>query len=158
MLEGLPAKPYMARARICKRLWNPGINSEESSPQAYVSWRASTKNRVVVLARQAGNRFLSSIKGLQIRASSYLTALHIDVVIRMESLNKFFPSPCCGTEISSDLARTIGEHELAGMEDLPVRGFYVSTLIGIIDVCFQIVILKLCPLSPPHHTIEKAKD
>jgi hypothetical protein len=35
---------------------------------AYVPWRASTTNRVVVEASQAGNRFLSSLKGLQIRA------------------------------------------------------------------------------------------
>jgi hypothetical protein len=101
MLEGVQAKPYMARARICKRLWSPRIDSEESSPPAYVSWRASTKNKVVVPAREAGNRFLSSIKGLQIRAlattSSYITALYIDVVIRMEPWNKFIPSPGCGT-------------------------------------------------------------
>ncbi len=31
-------------------------------------WRASTTNRVIVPARQAGNRFLGSLKGLQIRA------------------------------------------------------------------------------------------
>jgi hypothetical protein len=37
------------RARICKRLWSPGIDFEESVPQA-------------------GNRFLGSLKGLQIRA------------------------------------------------------------------------------------------
>jgi hypothetical protein len=36
-------------------------------PPAYVAWRAGTKNRVVVPARQAGNRFLGSLKGLQIR-------------------------------------------------------------------------------------------
>jgi hypothetical protein len=33
-----------------------------------VPWRAGTKNRVVVPARQAGNRFLVSLKGLQIPA------------------------------------------------------------------------------------------
>jgi hypothetical protein len=56
------------RARICKRLWRPGIDAEESIPPAYVAWRAGTTNRVVVPARQAGNRFLGSLKGLQIRA------------------------------------------------------------------------------------------
>jgi hypothetical protein len=30
------------RARICKRLWSPGIDSKESIPPAYVAWRAST--------------------------------------------------------------------------------------------------------------------
>jgi hypothetical protein len=59
-------KPYWAR--ICKRLWSPGIDSEEAIPPAYVAWRASTKNRVIVPARQARNRFLGSLKGLQIRA------------------------------------------------------------------------------------------
>ncbi len=59
-----------ARARICKRLRRPGIDSENSIPLAYVAWRAGTTNRVVVLARLAvaGNRFLGSIKGLKIRA------------------------------------------------------------------------------------------
>jgi hypothetical protein len=35
---------------------------------AYVAWRAGTTNRVGVPARQARNRFLGSLKGLQIRA------------------------------------------------------------------------------------------
>ena len=56
------------RARICKRLTRPGIDSEDSIPPAYVAWRAGTTNRVVVQARQAVNRFLGSFKGLQIRA------------------------------------------------------------------------------------------
>ncbi len=56
------------RARICNRLWSPGIDSEISIPSAYVARRAGTKNRVVVLARQAGNRLLGSSNGLQIRA------------------------------------------------------------------------------------------
>ncbi len=58
------------RARICNRLWSPGIDSEKSIPPAYVARRAGTKNRVVVLARQAGNRFLGSSNCLQILAQS----------------------------------------------------------------------------------------
>ncbi len=58
------------RARICKRLWNPGIDSEKSIPPAYVAWRAGTTNRVFVPVRQTGNRFLGSLKGLKIRALS----------------------------------------------------------------------------------------
>jgi hypothetical protein len=46
----------------------PGIYSEESIQPAYVAWRVGTTNRVVVPARQAGNRFLDSLKDLQIRA------------------------------------------------------------------------------------------
>jgi hypothetical protein len=57
-----------SRARICKRLRRPGIDSEDSIPPAYVAWRVGTTKRVVVPARQAGNRFLGSLKGLQIRA------------------------------------------------------------------------------------------
>ncbi len=48
-----------------------GIDSKESILPAYVAWRAGTSNKVVVLvvlARQAGNRFLASLKSLQIRA------------------------------------------------------------------------------------------
>ncbi len=64
------------RARICKRLWSPGIDSEESISPAYVARRAGTTKRVVVPALQPENRFLGSIKGLQIRALiSWLTCL-----------------------------------------------------------------------------------
>jgi hypothetical protein len=56
------------RARVCKHSWSPGLDSEKSIPPAYVAWRAGAKNRVVVLARQTGNRFPGSLKGLQIRA------------------------------------------------------------------------------------------
>jgi hypothetical protein len=46
---------------------------QESLPPAYVApWRAGTTNRVVVPPRQAGNRFLGSLKGLQIRAQHSL--------------------------------------------------------------------------------------
>jgi hypothetical protein len=37
-------------------------------PLTYVAWRAGTTYRVVVPVRPAGNRFLGSLKGLQIRA------------------------------------------------------------------------------------------
>jgi hypothetical protein len=53
-----------AKARFCKRLRRPGIDSEASIPPACVAWRAGTTNK----ARQAGYRFLGSLKGLQIRA------------------------------------------------------------------------------------------
>jgi hypothetical protein len=43
--------------------------AQEPISPAYVAWRpAVTTNRVVVPARQAGNRFLGSFKGLHIRA------------------------------------------------------------------------------------------
>ncbi len=41
---------------------------QELIPPAYVAWRAGKTNRLVVPARQAGHRFLGSLKGLQIRA------------------------------------------------------------------------------------------
>jgi hypothetical protein len=37
---------WPSRTRICKSLWSPGIDSEESISPAYVAWRASTTNRV----------------------------------------------------------------------------------------------------------------
>ncbi len=61
-----------SRARICKRLRSPGIDSEESILSAYLAGRTGTTNMVVVPARQAGNRFLGSLKGLQIRAQLQL--------------------------------------------------------------------------------------
>jgi hypothetical protein len=59
-----------SRARICTRLWSTGIDSEESNPPACVAWRPGTTNRVLVPARQDENRFLGSLKGLQIRAQA----------------------------------------------------------------------------------------
>jgi hypothetical protein len=56
------------RARICKRLGSPGIDSGESIPPAYVAWQVGTTNWGVVPSRQARNRFLDSLKGLQIQA------------------------------------------------------------------------------------------
>jgi hypothetical protein len=56
------------RARISKLLWSPGIDSNESIPPAYVAWRAGTTNKVVAPVRKAGNRFMDSLKGLQMRA------------------------------------------------------------------------------------------
>ncbi len=56
-VTGVPGIRYLAllfRARICKRLWSPGIDSEESTPPGYVVWQAGTTNRVAVPARQAG--------------------------------------------------------------------------------------------------------
>ncbi len=63
---------FLYRARICKRLRSLGIDSnQESIPPAYVAWRACTSNMVVAPARQAGNRILGSLKGLQIRAQDW---------------------------------------------------------------------------------------
>jgi hypothetical protein len=42
--------------------------AQVSIPPAYVAWRAGTINKVAVPTRQAGNRFLGSLKGLQIGA------------------------------------------------------------------------------------------
>jgi hypothetical protein len=42
----------------------------DSASLQYVTWRAGTTNRVVVTGRQDGNRFLGSLKGLQIRSRS----------------------------------------------------------------------------------------
>jgi hypothetical protein len=53
--------------RIRARLRSPGIDSEESITAGYVAGRAETTNMVVVPTRQVRNRFLGSIKGLQIR-------------------------------------------------------------------------------------------
>jgi hypothetical protein len=54
------------RARICKRVRSPGIVSKESIPPAYVAWRASTTNRIIVPARQVAGKIssLESIPGL----------------------------------------------------------------------------------------------
>ncbi len=50
-------KGILSWARICKRLWSPGVDSEESMPLAYVAWRAGTTYRVVVPVRQLGINF-----------------------------------------------------------------------------------------------------
>ncbi len=48
-----------SRARICKRLRSPGI---DSGCPCSLAGRAGTSNRIVEPARQAGNRFLGSFK------------------------------------------------------------------------------------------------
>jgi hypothetical protein len=49
-LESIPRPiadlSFRLRARICKQLWSPGIDSEKSISTAYIAWRASTTNRV----------------------------------------------------------------------------------------------------------------
>jgi hypothetical protein len=65
-VDRVPRGAYWAR--ICKRLRSPGIDSDESILPVYVAWRTGTTNRIVVPGRQAGNRFLGSLIGLQIRA------------------------------------------------------------------------------------------
>jgi hypothetical protein len=50
----------------------------------HVEWRANTTNRVVVPAPQAGNRFLGSLKGLQIRA---LAELFLELILPQAILN-----------------------------------------------------------------------
>ena len=42
------------KAHICKRLWSPGIDSEESIQRAYVAWRPGSILRVVVPAPRLG--------------------------------------------------------------------------------------------------------
>ncbi len=56
-------KALRYRARICKRLRSPKIDSKESIPPAFVAWRAGTISLFVVAARHASylgwrNRFL----------------------------------------------------------------------------------------------------
>jgi len=57
---------YVARARICKRLWRPGIDSKESMPLAYFAWRPGTTYRVCC----TGPLGLESISGLHKGASN----------------------------------------------------------------------------------------
>ncbi len=60
-------------------------------PLAYVAWRAGTTCRVVVPVRQDGNRFLVSLKGLQIRAQLYLSLPHL------RYYNNKYPHADCNT-------------------------------------------------------------
>jgi hypothetical protein len=46
-------KVYNFGARICKRLWIPESDSEESTSPAYIACRAGTTNRVVVPGRES---------------------------------------------------------------------------------------------------------
>ncbi len=70
------SKLLLHPADICRFNFHPRaepvfvnvLGTQKSIPPAFVAWRAGTSNRVVVPARQAGNRFLDSLKGLQIRA------------------------------------------------------------------------------------------
>jgi hypothetical protein len=85
---GIAAHNMRSRARICKRSWSPGIDSDGPITPAYVAWRAGTTYRVVVQARHAENRRLGSLQGLKIRAPAFL-------------LNHFLP-PALHTEPPRD--------------------------------------------------------
>jgi hypothetical protein len=62
-------------ARICKRFRNPGIDSKESIPPAYVTWRASTTNRVLV--HRMAESIPELLKHLQIRALGPLSLTNL---------------------------------------------------------------------------------
>ncbi len=79
------------RARICKCLRSPGNDSDESISTAYVAWRASTTTRAVIPARQAGKRFLSPLKGLQIRALIFLSIFQPGFLQIFRSSQNIFP-------------------------------------------------------------------
>ncbi len=64
---------------IFKHLRSIGI---DFTSLLYVVWRVCTSKRVVVPVRQAGNRFLGSLKGLQMRA---LESLRIILVLKQDS-------------------------------------------------------------------------
>jgi hypothetical protein len=72
----------VSRARICKRLRSPGIDSKESIPPACLAWRPGTSNRVVLPACQAGNRFQGYLQGLQILARCVKGASMMEYCVR----------------------------------------------------------------------------
>ncbi len=97
----LPVVQY--RARIWESLRALGIDSKESTPPAYIAWRAGTSNKVVVPARYAGNRLLGSLKSLQIRAQvpgldrlvlAAVLRIRDKIRIRIKELNSFNPKKC----------------------------------------------------------------
>ena len=68
--------------------------AQESIPPAYVAWRAGTPKRVVgPAARQAGNRFLVALKGLQIRALVN-RRLYVNYIKDEEPSSFIFKSSC----------------------------------------------------------------
>ncbi len=69
MLSIITTNPIRSPEPVLVNVWGAQeCDSEELIPPAYVACRAGTTNRTVVPARQAGNRFLASLKGLQIRS------------------------------------------------------------------------------------------
>ncbi len=66
------------------RILSPWLGYEHRNRfrQPMVSWRAGMTKRVVVQARQAGNRFLGSLKGLQLRDRLYIVGLGLRCSMR----------------------------------------------------------------------------
>ncbi len=62
-------------------------------PLAYVVWRAGTTFMVVVPVRQAGNRFLGFLKGLQIRAQEPIVTRHGE--LKLTSQRRSTPGVSC---------------------------------------------------------------
>ncbi len=67
-----PYPPLLKCSYVTESVFVNVYGAQESISPAYVACRAGTKNRVVVPAHQDGNRFLGSLKGLQIRALAQL--------------------------------------------------------------------------------------
>ncbi len=67
--------------------------SQASIPPAYVAWRGGTSKRVVVptTARQAGNRFLGSLQGFQIRAQSFVNSSSEPVFLNIYGAQESIP-------------------------------------------------------------------
>ncbi len=61
-------------------------NQFQGIDAAYVAWRTASSNRAVVPARQAANRFLGSLKGLQIRAQ--ISRWDLEVFFILAALKK----------------------------------------------------------------------
>jgi hypothetical protein len=72
----LQAFPIPSRARICKRLRSPGIDSKKSIPPTYVAWRAGTTTLFVLPGPPGyigwGNRSWT-LNRLQIQALHFIT-------------------------------------------------------------------------------------
>jgi hypothetical protein len=91
----------------------PGIKS------ASLCWRAATTNGVVATACQAGNRFLGSLKGLQLRAL-YLNGCRIRLPFRADTHDSVSLFIIAGI----DIPRII----FAGGTDICIKDYTNATL------------------------------
>jgi hypothetical protein len=64
--------------------------AQESIPPAYVAWRSRTTNRFVVPTRQAGNRYLGPLKGLQIRALYLYNGIYSHYTTKQEKISSSY--------------------------------------------------------------------
>ncbi len=138
-------------------LRRPAIDSEESIPPAYVTWRACTTSRVVVPARQAGNQFRAPFFFVSILPISGISRVRSTSIFKICGINRLrftLIFPICGINRvrSASIFRICGVNRLCFASIFPicginrVRSALIFRICGINRIRFTSIFLR-CRIS-----------